>query len=103
MKDQVASMLKNEFIRPSSSSWRSPVMLAKKKKPDGTVAYRFFVDLKQINSLTNKDSSSLPRICETVDALSGAKFFSRIDIDRAFWQVGVAEEDKEKPAFLMDG
>ena len=28
MKDQVANMLKNEFIRPSSSSWRSPVMLA---------------------------------------------------------------------------
>ena len=103
MKDQVASMLKNEFIRPSSSSWRSPVMLAKKKKTDGTVAYRFCVDLKQINSLTNKDSYSLPRICETVDALSGAKYFSTIDIDRAFWQVGVAEEDKEKTAFVMDG
>jgi hypothetical protein len=62
-------------------------MLAKKKKSDGTIAYRFCVDLKQINNITNKDSYSLPRICETVDALSGAKFFTTIDIDRAFWQV----------------
>jgi transposase InsO family protein len=78
-------------------------MLAKKKKADGTIAYRFCVDLKQINSITNKDSYSLPRISETVDALSGAKFFTTIDIDRAFWQVRVAEEDKEKTAFVMDG
>jgi hypothetical protein len=103
MKELVANMLKNELIRPSSSFWRSPDMLAKKKKSDGTIAYRFCVDFKQINNITNKESYSLPRICETVDALSGAKFFTTIDIDRAFWQVRVAEEDKEKTAFVMDG
>ena len=57
------------------------------------MVYRFCVDFKKINSLTNKDSYSLPIICETVDALIGAKYFSTID--RAFWQVGVAEKDKE--------
>ena len=103
MKNQVDDMLKNEFIRPSNSAWRSPVMLAKKKKADGSFTYRFCVDLKQINNITTKDSYSLPRISETVDALSGAKYFTTLDIDRAFWQVGVAEDDKNKTAFVMDG
>ncbi len=45
-------------------------------------------------SLTLKDAYSLPRIDETVDALSGSKYFSVMDIDRAFWQVGLKESDK---------
>jgi hypothetical protein len=50
-----------------------------------------------------KDAYSLPRIDETVDALSGAKFFSTMDVDRAFWQIGLREEDKCKTAFVVDG
>ena len=41
-----------------------------------------------------KDAYSLTRNDETVDALNGAKFFSSMDVDRTFWQVGVGEEDK---------
>jgi hypothetical protein len=37
-----------------------------KEKADGTVAYRFCVDLEQIHSKTNKGSYSLPWIFETV-------------------------------------
>ena len=96
MNSQVTDMLKNKFIRPSNSSWRSPVLLVKKKKPDGTIGYRFCIDLKQVNSITTKDCFSLPRISETVDALSGAQFFTTMDIARAFWQIGLAEEDKKK-------
>ena len=78
-------------------------MLVKKKKADGSIAYRFCVDLKQVNDITTKDCYSLPRISETVDALSGCKFFTTMDIDRAYWQVGIAEDDKPKTAFAMDG
>ena len=103
MSTQVVDMLKNKIIRHSNSSWRSPVMLVKKKKADGSIAYRFCVDLKQVNDITTKDCYSLPRISETVDALSGCKFFTTMDIDRAYWQVGIAEDDKPKTAFAMDG
>ena len=103
MNVQVADMLKNNFIRTSTSSWRSPVLLVKKTKTDGSVSYRFCVDLKKVNSVTVKDCYSLPRISETVDALSGAKFFTTLDIDRAYWQIGLQEQDKCKTAFVMDG
>ena len=35
-------------------------------------------------------------ISETADCLSGAKYFSTLDTDRGFWQVGIAEEEKLK-------
>lgn len=53
--------------------------------------------------MTTKDSFSLPLIRETVDALWGARYFSTVDVDRAFWQIGVKEADKCKTAFIVDG
>ena len=46
VQEQVDEMLENKLIRPSYSPWCSPVLLAKKKLLDGTVRYRFCVDLK---------------------------------------------------------
>jgi hypothetical protein len=42
------------------------------------------VDLKKVNSMTVKDSFSIPRINDTVEALSDAKYFTTMDVDRAF-------------------
>ena len=95
-------MLQKKIIRPSSSPWRSPVLLVKKTLPDGTSTYRFCIDLKKVNSVTAKDSYALPIISETRDCLSGCKYCSTADLDRSFWQVGVAEQDKPKTAFVVN-
>lgn len=103
MREQVQDMLDKNIIRDSSSNWCSPVLLIKKVLPDGSIKCRFCIDLRKVNDATEKDCYSLPRIDETVDALCGAQFFSSMDIDRAFWQLGMAEEDKHKFAFRVDG
>jgi hypothetical protein len=100
---QVRDMQRKGFIRESCSPWRSPILLIKKVGENGEVSYRFCIDLRKVNEVALKDAYSLPRIEETVDALSGAKFFSTMDVDRAFWQVGLREEDKCKTAFVIDG
>ena len=56
-----------------------------------------------MNNVTAKDCYSLPRISETVDALSGSKFFTTLDVDRAFWQIPMKEEDKAKLALIISG
>ena len=104
IRSQTAQMLKDNVIRPSKSPWRSPVLLVKKKDMSGkVVGYRFCIDLTKVNAITVKDSYALPLIGKTTDALCGAKFFSNGDLDRAFWQVGLREQDKEKFAFVVDG
>ena len=104
IRKQTNQMIENKIIRPSKSPWRSPVLLVKKKDTSGKVTgYRFCIDLTKVNAVTTKDSYALPLIGKTTDTLCGAKYFSNGDLDRAFWQVGIAEEDKEKFSFVVDG
>ena len=57
------------------------------------------MDFRQLNSLTKKDAHPLPWVVDTLDSLSSAQWFSTIDIASGYWQMKVAEEDKEKTAF----
>lgn len=53
--------------------------------------------------MTKKDSHLLPRIDDTLDALSGAKLFSTLDLNSGYWQVGITPEDRPKTAFSFPG
>ena len=88
-------MLARKVIQPSTSPWASSVVLVKKK--DGST--RLCIDYRKINAITHKDAYPLPRIDDTLDTLSGAQWFSTVDLLSGYWQVEVAEEDKLKTAF----
>ena len=75
----------------------SPVVLAKMK--DGTT--RFCVDYRQLNKVTLKDSYPLPRIDDTLDAVSGSKWFSTLDLKSGCWQVEMDKTGKGKRHFLQ--
>ncbi|MBJ5579750.1 RNA-directed DNA polymerase [Salmonella enterica subsp. enterica serovar Derby] len=91
----VNEMKKQDVIEPFSSPWASPVVLVRKK--DGST--RFCVEYRRLNDITKKDSYPLPRIDDTLDRLSGAEWFSTLDLRSGYWQVNVNPDDKEKTAF----
>jgi hypothetical protein len=98
--DQEIKMMERKgIIQPSTSPWCSPVCLVTKK--DGSV--RFCIDFRRLNDITIKDSHPLPRIDDTLDALSGSTWYSSLDLKNGYWQVGVAEEDRVKTAFSIQG
>ena len=88
-------MLAKGVIQPSCSPWASPIVLVPKK--DGSV--RFCIDYRKVKAATRRDAYPLPRIDDTLDTLAGAKWFSTLDMVSGYWQVEVADEDKEKTAF----
>ena len=57
--------------------------------------------LKKVNSRTVRDAYTLPRIDDTIDTLTGAKYFSKLDLRSRYWQAEMKEEDKEKTSFSV--
>ena len=51
--------------------------------------------------MTKKDSHPLPRICETLDSLFGAAYFSTFDLTSGFWQVPMVEKSKQFTALTL--
>ena len=95
VKAHINQLLEAQVVRESSSPYASPIVLVKKK--DGSL--RMCVDYRLLNSKTRKDAFPLPRIEESLDALSGACWFSTLDLASGYNQVPVAEQDKPKTAF----
>ena len=97
VQKEVESMMASDVIEPSSSPWSAPVALIKKKDGDE----RFCIDYRKLNSITKKDVYPLPRCDEILELLSRGVPSTRLDLDlvRGYWQIKVAEKDREKTAF----
>jgi hypothetical protein len=91
----VTDMLQAGVIEPSSSPWSFRSVLIKKR--DNTL--RFCVDFRPLNAITVRDQYPLPRIDETLDRLSGAQYFSSLDLASGYWQIRLREKDKPLTAF----
>ena len=96
LKERLAGLQEAGFIRPSTSPWSSPIVMV--KHPTSGKVW-LCVDYRKVNSLTRKDRHPLPIIQECFDALRGARFFSKIDLQQGFHQMRIAEGDIPKTAF----
>jgi hypothetical protein len=101
MNDQIQDKLNKGIIDESSSPWSSPAILVPKKSEDAKPKYRFCVDFRSLNAVTQFDVYPFPLFHETISTLHGSKYFSVIDCYSGFWQIKIAEGDKIKPAFSI--
>ncbi|XP_063050302.1 uncharacterized protein LOC134445147 [Engraulis encrasicolus] len=92
---QIEQGLEAGVARRSNSSWASPLVMVRKK--DGT--YRLCVDYRALNDCTIKDAYPLPRIQDTLDTLSTAKWFSTLDLASGYWQVELTPRARRAAAF----
>ena len=88
-------MLSKGFIRASSSPVAAPVIFV--KKPGGGL--RFCVDYRALNAITIKNRYPLPLIQETLNRLSKARYYTKLDLIHAFNRLRIAKGDEWLTAF----
>ncbi|GMF55251.1 unnamed protein product [Phytophthora fragariaefolia] len=96
MDEQVEKVLNDRVIEESCGEWVFPVVLVKKK--DGSV--RFCIGYRQLNAIAKRDIYPLPRIDDTLDNLHGSRRYTSLDLYAGYWQVPVADKDRDKTGFV---
>ena len=92
---QVQELLEKGLIKPANRAWSSPVVMVWKK--DG--GWRFCIDYRQLNAITQQDAYPIPKINENLDALAGSRHFSTLNLTSGYWQVPLDLDAKEKSVF----
>ncbi len=88
-------MEQEETIAKSTIPWCSPNVQVKKKNDN----ICFCVGYRKLNDANHKDAYPLLRINDILEALLGAKYLYSIDLASGYWQIKVADKDREKTAF----
>ena len=92
-------MEKAGICQKASSPWASPLHMV--PKADGS--WRPCGDYRRLNNATKPDHYPLPNIADITNVLGGAKFFSKIDLLKGYFQIPVAEEERSYSILHVSG
>ena len=95
LRDFLEENLAKGFIRESKSPAGAPILFAPKKDS----SLRLCVDYRGLNTITVKNRYLLPLVTEIIDRVTGAQYFSKIDLKDAYYRLRIKEGDEWKIAF----
>lgn len=93
-KKEFDELLKLGIVQRAESPWSSPLTMVKKKNGQ----WRPCSDYRRFNKMTQPDNYAIPFLQDVSNNLAGSKFFSTIDLYKAYHQIPVNESDVPKTA-----
>lgn len=97
VQKEIDDMLAMGIIIPCASPYAAPVVIVGKKN---TSAIRFCVDYRDLNKITEFDPRPMPRIDEMVNKVSKARYVSKIDLTKGYWQISLDSDAVLKSSFV---
>ena len=99
VEEQLGELERKGIIEQSDSPWSSPLVPVRKK--NGQV--RICLDYRLLNDRSRLDSFPLPNMVDMLSALSGATYFSTLDLSKGFYQIELEPESRPYTAFSTGG
>lgn len=105
VNEEVKDLLRNKIIRASKSPYNNPIWVVGKKGTDdfGQAKKRLVVDFRKLNFKTIADKYPMPSIAMILSNLGSARYFSTLDLKSGYHQITLAERDREKTSFSVNG
>lgn len=98
IESQITKLLETKLIEESYSPFAAPVTLAFKR--DENRKSRLCIDFRNLNKIVVPQSQPFPLIEDLMVNTRDCKFFSKLDINSAFWSIPLRISDKYKTAFV---
>ena len=95
VKTYLNDLIINGWVQESKSAYASPVVCVRKK--DGSM--RLCVDYRKLNQKTIPDRHPIPRVQDLLDGLHGQKYFTTLDMAKAYHQGFIKEGCRKYTAF----
>lgn len=100
---QIDKMLQDGVIEEATSAWSAPLLIVPKKADsNGTKSWRVVIDYRLLNTKIEDDKFQLTNITEILDSLSGAMYFSHLDLSQGYYQIELDKESRPCTAFTTD-
>jgi hypothetical protein len=91
----VQELLNVGVIHHSTSPYSSPMVMVLNKEG----SWRMCPNFRSLNKMTIKDKFPIPAIDDLLDELSGAQFFTKLDLRSGYHQICMKETDIPKNSF----
>ncbi|OMJ22103.1 Retrovirus-related Pol polyprotein from transposon [Smittium culicis] len=95
LREHVQELYKAGYARPSTSPYSANPLIV--PKADGTP--RVVINFRPLNKVTIRDEYPLPRIDVILNQLFGCRFYSKLDVMKAFYQIPLHSDSIEASAF----
>ncbi|VDP49783.1 unnamed protein product [Heligmosomoides polygyrus] len=96
IEKQITQMLSDGIIRKSSSAYCAPIVLVKKREAN---AWRFTIDFRGLNAITNPQQSIFPNNQDIIDLCANQCLYNSLDFQQGFRQIPLEESHCERTAF----
>lgn len=96
VRKHLQELLQAGIIKESRSPYASPIVVVWKRND----AVRMCIDYRLLNSRTIPDQYTTPCIEDALNAFTGSRWFSVLDLRSGYYQIAMSEADKEKTAFI---